>query len=382
MKVDFLNLKQINESYQPELSEAVERVVSSGWYVHGKEVEEFEDEFAAYVGVRHCIGVGNGLDALTAVLEAWKHIYGWNEGDEVIVPANTFIATLLAVTNAGLRPVLCEPSVNDALLDASLLESVLTERTKAVIPVHLYGQVCDMDTVCAFAATHGLKVLEDACQAHGAVYHSASSSSALDRRCAGALGDAAAFSFYPGKNLGALGDGGCVTTDDDLLASTVRRLVNYGQTEKYVHELKGVNSRLDEMQAAILRVKLRRLDVDNSWRQQVARMYHEGINNPQIELFNQPLHNNSHVYHLFVVRCKERKALQEYLKAEGIGTLIHYPVAPHRQNAYSEYSHLSLPVTEMLQEEVLSLPISPVVSHEEVEYVIGKINDFSPIHHS
>ncbi len=362
MKVDFLNLKQINDSFQPTLSEVVERVVASGWYIHGSEVEAFEREFAEYVGAGHCIGVGNGLDALAVVLVAWKQMYGWNDGDEVIVPANTFIATLLAVSRVGLKPVLCEPSERDALLNVTLLDRLLTERTRAIIPVHLYGQVCDMNAICTFAKIHGLKVLEDACQAHGSK--------------AGALGDAAAFSFYPGKNLGALGDGGCVTTDDAVLAKKVRQFANYGQTEKYIHQHKGYNSRLDEIQAAILRVKLRRLDKDNEQRRRIAQIYYEGINNPDIVLFDKPADWQTHVFHLFVVRCKQRDSLQAYLQANGISTLIHYPVAPHCQNAYAEYSDLSLPVTERLQEEVLSIPISPLLTSEEAAYVVSVLNAF------
>ncbi len=375
MNVDFLNLKQLNDSFQPALSEAMERVINSGWYILGNEVKAFEHEYAEYIGVSHCIGMGNGLDALTVVLEAWKNMYGWNDGDEVIVSANTFIATVLSISRAGLKPVMCEPSERDALIDVGMLESLLTDRTRAIVPVHLYGQVCDMDAVCRFADAHGLKVLEDACQAHGAVY--CSSASMLAGRKAGALGDAAAFSFYPGKNLGALGDGGCVTTDDAELAAMVRSIANYGQTEKYVHVQKGINSRLDEMQAAVLRVKLARLDEDNERRRNVARRYYAEISNPCISLFDMPEDWLSHVFHVFVVRSKHRDMLQKYLKDRGIGTLIHYPFAPHCQEAYEELSKQSLPATELLQEEILSIPISPLLSEEEVGYVIQTLNDFS-----
>ncbi len=368
MQVDFLNLKKVNDSYQPALSEAVRRIVESGWYVQGKAVAYFEREYAAYCGVTHCVGAGNGLDALTLVLRAWKAMHHWDDGDEVIVPANTFIATVLAVSMAGLTPVMCEPRANDALMDASLLDGLVTERTRAILPVHLYGQVCDMDNICRVARNHGLKVLEDACQAHGAVY--------ADGRRTGALGDAAAFSFYPGKNLGALGDGGCVTTNDAELATMLRQLANYGQTEKYVHGLKGVNSRLDELQAAVLRVKLRRLDADNERRRRIARRYFAEITNPLLSMFDVPASWDSHVFHLFVVRCKHRTELQLYLKERGVGTLIHYPTAPHRQRAYEEYAALSLPLTENLQNEILSLPISQVMTDEEVDYVIAAINSF------
>ncbi len=375
MNVDFLNLKQLNDSFQPALTEAVERVVNSGWYIHGNEVKAFEHEYAEYIGTQHCVGVGNGLDALTLVLEAWKNIYDWNDGDEVIVSANTFIATFLAISRSGLKPVMCEPSERNALMDVDRLESLLTERTRAIVPVHLYGQLCDMDAICRFASAHGLKVLEDACQAHGAVY--CSSDSMLAGRKAGALGDAAAFSFYPGKNLGALGDGGCVTTDDAELAAMVRCIANYGQTEKYIHVQKGINSRLDEMQAAVLRVKLARLDADNERRRSVARMYYAEINNPCISLFDAPENCQSHVFHVFVVRCKHRGSLQKYLKEKGIDTLVHYPVAPHCQEAYGDLKSKSLPVTELLQEEILSIPISPLLSEEEVDYVIRTLNGFS-----
>ncbi len=375
MNVDFLNLKQLNESFQPALSEAVERVVISGWYIHGNEVKALEREFAAYIGVSHCVGMGNGLDALTVVLEAWKKMYDWNDGDEVIVSANTFIATILSISRAGLKPIMCEPSERNALMDADMLESLLTERTRAVVPVHLYGQVCNMDGICRFASAHRLKVLEDACQAHGAVY--CSSASMLAGRKAGALGDAAAFSFYPGKNLGALGDGGCVTTDDAELAVMVRCIANYGQTEKYIHVQKGINSRLDEMQAAVLRVKLARLDEDNERRRNVARRYYAEISIPYISLFDAPEDWQSHVFHVFVVRCKHRDMLRKYLKDRGVGALIHYPFAPHCQVAYEELSKHSLPITELLQEEILSIPISPLLSEEEVGYVIRNLNDFS-----
>ncbi len=368
MQIDFLNLKKLNDSYQPALSEAVQRIVESGWYIQGKAVADFEREYAAYCGVTHCVGAGNGLDALTLVLRAWKTMYHWSDGDEVIVPANTFIATLLAVSMAGLTPVMCEPRANDALMDAAQLDTLLTERTRVILPVHLYGQICDMESICRVAHDHGLLVLEDACQAHGAVY--------ADGRRTGALGDAAAFSFYPGKNLGALGDGGCVTTSDTELATMVRQLANYGQTEKYVHRLKGVNSRLDEVQAAVLSVKLRRLDTDNERRRCIARRYFAEITNPLLTMFDAPASWESHVFHLFVVRCKHRDHLQQYLKQRGIGTLIHYPIAPHRQEAYGEYANLSLPVTETLQDEILSLPISQVMTDEEVDRVIAAINSF------
>lgn len=368
----FLDLKRINLSFEPHLSEAIAEVVERGWYIGGTAVKTFERDFAIYVGAKHCISVGNGLDALTLVMRSWKMMQGWEDGDEVILPANTFVATALAVSKAGLKPVFCEPSADDALIDASKIEEHITERTRIVIPVHLYGQTCNMDAISAIASRHGLKVLEDACQAHGAYYHWSNGEVAR----AGALADAAAFSFYPGKNLGALGDGGCVITDDDTLADTLRMMANYGQQEKYVHTLKGMNSRLDEIQAAVLRIKLVRLDKDNDRRRQIAEAYQKGISNPLVSTFKPPHHQDSHVYHLFVVRCANRDELKVYLESKGVETLIHYPTPLHLQEAYSEYSSLSLPVAENLQQQILSIPISPVTTDEEVQHVIESINDF------
>ncbi len=364
--IKFLDIQRITASFEPELSSEVQRVISSGWYLLGEEVATFEKAFAEYCDSTHCVGVANGLDALTLILMAWREMYGWCEGDEVIVPANTYIASILAISRAGLTPVLCEPNEEDALMDVSEMELLVTPRTRAVMVVHLYGQVCEMDTVRSFARQQGLKVVEDCAQAHGALYKGTR---------VGALGDAAAFSFYPGKNLGALGDGGAVVTSDRLLARTVRTLANYGSREKYVHVHKGLNSRLDEVQAAVLRVKLARLDADNDRRRQIARRYIKRINNP---LVRTP-HVRSwlgHVFHVFTVRCECRNELQKYLAAQGIQTLIHYPTPPHKQEAYREWNHLSLSVTERIHREVLSLPISPVMTDEEVQQVIDAVNSF------
>ena len=373
MQVDFLNLKRINESFGQKLTGAVERTVRSGWYLLHDETEAFEHEFAGYNGVRYCVGVGNGLDALTLVLMAWRDMYAWQTGDEVIVPANTFIATVLAVSRAGLTPVFCEPNRSDALMDVTQLDTLLTERTRCIIPVHLYGQLCDMETIGRFARQHRLLLLEDACQAHGA-QRLDTQSGQLKR--AGAWGDAAAFSFYPGKNLGALGDGGCVCTNDGDLALRVRQLANYGQTAKYIHDFQGVNSRLDELQAAVLRVKLRRLDADNERRRQIARFYSDHIRTEGMVL--PPVLEGDeaqrHVYHLYAVRHPQRDDLQQKLREQGVHTLIHYPVPPHKQRAYAAFAAQSFPEAEAWASEELSLPMSPVLTDEEVEYVVKILN--------
>ena len=367
--VKFFDLRRINASFEPLLSEEVTRVVRSGWYLQGTSVKSFERHFAEYIGVRHCIVCGNGLEALTLILRACKHLNWWADDSEVIVPANTFIATLLAIREAGLRPVLAEPSLSDYLIDVSRLPQLLTARTVAVLPVHLYGRVCDMPAISAFAQEHHLLVVEDAAQAHGAMC------GALK---AGALGHAAGFSFYPGKNLGALGDAGCVTTNDDTLAETVRMMGNYGSREKYVNELPGMNSRMDEIQAAALDVKLPRLDADNERRRWIARRYSEGIDNPLVTLPAIPRDPQEHVFYVYAVRSGYREQLQAWLKEQRIETLIHYPIPPHRQQALSELSELKLPVTELIHREILSLPISPLMTEDEVVRVIDAVNKFNP----
>lgn len=364
--VKFLDIKRVSESFEPTLSQEITRVAQSGWYLLGAEVARFEKLFAYYCDSLYCVAVANGLDALTLIWMAYKELYGWGDGDEVIVPANTYIASILSVTRAGLTPVLCEPCADDALIDASLIESLITPRTKAVLVVHLYGQVCDMDSVAIVARRHGLKIVEDGAQAHGALYHGVR---------VGALGDAAGFSFYPGKNLGALGDGGAVVTSDKTLARTVRAMANYGSTEKYVNRYKGVNSRMDEIQAAVLSLKLPHLDADNDRRRRIARRYMKEIAHPDV----RPLDVHAwlgHVFHLFVVRCTRRDALQAHLSMCGVQTLIHYPIPPHRQEAYREWNSLSFPVTESIHCEVLSLPISPVMTDDEVAHVIEAVNSF------
>ena len=366
-KIPFLNLKDINQPYIREMREAADRVIESGWYLLGKECEQFESDFAGYCGTRYGIGVANGLDALTLILSGYKEMGVLGEGDEVIVPANTYIATVLAVSQAGLRPILVEPRPDTYNLDVREVEKALSSHTRALIPVHLYGQCADMDPLLALAHANGLKVIEDAAQAHGATH--------CGRR-AGSLGDAAGFSFYPGKNLGAMGDGGAITTDDAELDQTIRALRNYGSTQKYQHRLKGMNSRLDELQAAILRVKLRHLDEENAKRRRIASRYNTEIQLPGIQL-PQTDGKNTHVWHLYVIRTDRRDALAEHLRAEGIETSIHYPVPPHKQLAYTELAHLKLPLTEAIHQEVLSLPVGPSLTPDQVTRVIRAIHSFT-----
>lgn len=366
--VKFLDLKAINDSFEPHLTQSIERVLQSGRYLLGEANRQFEEQFARYCGVRHCVLVANGMDALTLILRAEKLRGGWADGDEVIVPANTFIATILAIEEAGLTPVLCEPSLKDYLIDTEAMCKLLTARTRAVLPVHLYGRVCQMDFINSWAKSHGLKVIEDAAQAHGAQYQG---------RRAGHLGDAAAFSFYPGKNLGALGDAGCVTTDDDQLADMVRMMANYGSSEKYVNLYRGINSRTDEIQAAVLGVKLPRLDEDNTRRRQIAALYSAGIQNPLITPPSLPQQAEEHVFYVYPVRCPAREQLQAYLKAHGIHTLIHYPIPPHKQKAYAAWNDRRLPVTERIHREILSLPISPLLTEAQVRRIIRLLNTFN-----
>ena len=366
--IPVLDLKAVNARYRDALIAACTAVIDSGWYITGSALTEFEAQFAAYCGSDHCIGVGNGLDALALVLRAWKALGKLRDGDEVMVPANTFIASVLAITQSGLRPVLIDPDPEHFGLSAARLQPHLTPRTRVLMPVHLYGQIEGMPPLMALARHRNLLVLEDAAQAHGAE---------MDGRRAGTWGDAAGFSFYPGKNLGALGDGGAITTSDAALADTLRSLRNYGSQTKYVHELRGVNSRLDELQAAMLSVKLRGLDADTERRRRVATAYTAGICNPHIRLpgIGQA---GRHVWHLYVVRCVHRAALQRHLAAQGVGTAIHYPTPPHRQNAYAHLAERPLPITEQLSREVLSLPMGPALTDAEVAQVIEACNRFTP----
>jgi dTDP-4-amino-4,6-dideoxygalactose transaminase len=361
MSVPFFDLKQVNARHAEALKAAAARVIDSGWYVLGEEVAAFEREFAAYCGARHAIGVGNGLDALALIFRAYRELGALKEGDEVLVPANTFIATFLAVSQSGLVPVPVEPDAASFNLDPARAAAAIGPRTRAIVAVHLYGQLADMPALAALARRHGLLLIEDAAQAHGA---------ALGGRRAGTLGDAAAFSFFPTKNLGALGDGGAVTTADDALARKVAALRNYGSETKYLHLFQGANSRLDELQAALLRVKLAHLDEETARRREVARRYREGIRHPAIGL-PAPAREEAHVWHLFVVRCARRDALQRHLHAHGIHTQVHYPVPAHRQPAYAALHGLSLPLTEALQAEVLSLPLNPALDDAAVDAVIA-----------
>lgn len=373
--ISYLDLEAINRSFEPDLTDALLRAVHSGWYIRGREDQAFEQAFARYIGTTHCVGVGNGLDALTLVFLAWKTMGLMADGDEVIVPANTYIASILSIQRAGLIPVLCEPDPHTYNLDPNQIETLISPRTKAILAVHLYGNCCPMDRIVTIARRYGLKTLEDVAQAHGATWMG---------RKVGSWADAGAFSFYPGKNLGALGDAGAVTTDDEVLADRVRALANYGSTEKYVHPFRGMNSRLDELQAAILSVKLPRLDVDNARRRALATRYLAELNSevvklPEVDLSaEEELRHGgfTHVFHIFPVLCADRIGLQRHLADCGIQTLVHYPIAPHRQDSMTEYASLSFPVSERIHREELSLPLYPTMTEEQVDAVIRAVNGF------
>ena len=365
--IPFLDLKQINEQYQQELKAACSRVIDSGWYILGKEVEAFELEFSQYCGTEHAIGVANGLDALTLVLRAWKELGKLKDGDEVIVQANTYIASILAITENNLKPILVEPDPNTYNLTPENIKSAITSKTKAILPVHLYGLISPMPEIMAIARQYDLLVLEDCAQSHG---------SEVEGKKCGNWGDAAGFSFYPGKNLGALGDAGAITTNDLELANTLKALRNYGSHKKYENLYQGVNSRLDEIQAAMLRVKLRYLDTETNQRRSVANYYSKGISNPAIQL-PQWQNDQQHAFHLFVVQTENRDDLQEYLLTHKIQSLIHYPIPPHQQVAYKQFNHFELRLTEKIHNKVLSLPISPVLDVSEIDKVIKAVNAFT-----
>ena len=365
--IPFLDLKAINASQRAALLAALTKTLDSGWYILGTEVLAFEAEYAAHVGVRHCISVANGLDALTLVLRALREMGRLQDGDEVIAPANTYIASILAVMENRLKPILVEPDPATFNLDPVQVASAVTPRTKAILPVHLYGRIVPMGPLMDFARQRGLFVLEDAAQAHGAVWAG---------RQAGAWGDAAGHSFYPGKNLGALGDAGAITTNDDRLAATLRALRNYGSHVKYQNMYRGVNSRLDEMQAAILRAKLPLLVEQNQHRRLLAGVYGKLLNHPGVRLPHSPTQDEEHVWHLYVIRCARRDELQRYLAAAGVQTVIHYPIPPHKQEACLEWSGLALPITESIHREVLSLPMGSHLSVQQVERVAEIINRF------
>lgn len=364
--IPFLDLQSVNAQYRAELIEACARVIDSGWYIGGSELTQFEQEFAAYCGVMHCIGVANGLDALTLTLRAWLELGFLHTGDEIIVPANTYIASILAISANDLTPVLVEPDAASFNISPVNARAAITAKTRAILPVHLYGQLADMPAILDLAHEYGLLVLEDSAQAHGA---------SIDGKRAGAWGNAAGFSFYPGKNLGALGDAGAITTNDGELAQTLRALRNYGSYEKYKNLFKGVNSRLDEIQAAMLRVKLKYLDDETMHRRRIAQIYLDGIKHPAIRL-PQLQNAENHVWHLFVIRCQQRDALQRYLKEQGIQTLIHYPIPPHQQHAYLGWNGLSYPLTEAIHDEVLSLPIASTLSEAGAAEVVAAVKAF------
>jgi len=371
--IEFLNIKSINARNKQQLMQAFEQVLDSGWFILGNAVKNFEQEFASFCGTKHCVAVANGLDALILIFEGYKKMGIMKQGDEVLVPANTYIASILAISKAGLQPVLIEPDINTYLIDPSMIEEKITPKTKAILPVHLYGQLCNMKEISAIAKKYSLKVIEDSAQSHGAI---------INNKRSGALGDASGFSFYPGKNLGALGDAGGITTNDDELAEIIIALRNYGSYTKYENLYQGINSRLDEVQAALLSVKLKELDRDNQSRRNIAQYYVSNIDNNHIRL---PFLKNtniktmlSHVWHIFTVTTGNRKNLQEYLTTNGIQTVIHYPIPPHKQEAYKEWNNLHFPITEKIHREIISLPISPVMSISECSKLVEVINAYCP----
>jgi dTDP-4-amino-4,6-dideoxygalactose transaminase len=360
--IKFLDLHKINEQYRSEIDGRIKDVLDSGWYLQGKQNEEFCKSFSQYCGTEYALGVANGLDALNLIIKA----YGFKGGDEIIVPANTFIASLLAISDNGCVPILVEPDHETFNIDANLIEEKITSKTQAIMVVHLYGQAVEMEKIWELAKKYKLKIIEDSAQAHGAIYAG---------KRVGNFGDASAFSFYPGKNLGCMGDGGAVTTNDESLYKKMKAIANYGSDKKYSHIVKGLNSRLDEIQAAVLNVKLAGLDKDNARRREISKMYRDHITNSLVKL---PMvkDEQAHVWHLFVIQTEKRNELQSYLEQNGVQTIIHYPTAPHKQGAYEELSDLLFPVTEMMHETVLSLPISPVMTNEEVHKVIEAVNDW------
>lgn len=374
--IKFLDLQKVTAKYADEVHAAVDRVVDSGWYLLGEEVKCFEEMFANYIGTHHCVGVGNGLDALTLIYRAYIELGVMQEGDEVIVPANTYIASILAITENGLKPVLVEPRLDTLEIDDALIEAAITERTKSILLVHLYGRCAYTERIGALCKKYQLKLVEDNAQAHGCCY---------GNRHTGSLGDAAGHSFYPGKNMGALGDAGAVTTDDAELSAAIRALANYGSQKKYVFQYKGRNSRMDEIQAAVLSVKLKHLDEDNAHRQKIAAYYYQNMkcqsltaNSVDSQMFRLPLHlpDANNVYHIFPVLSARRDALQRWLAEHDIQTLIHYPIPPHKQKCYREWNSLSLPITEQIHRQELSLPISPVMTMEEASLVVECLNQF------
>ena len=365
--IHFLNLRKLNQPFEVAFQKKMKQFLDGGWYILGNEVKQFETDFASYCGTKHCIGVGNGLDALVLIFKAYIHLGTLEKGDEVIVPANTYIASILAVLQADLVPVLVEPRLETYNINPEEIEAKITSKTKAILPVHLYGQLCEMKAINEIAQKHNLLVIEDAAQAHGSQFS--------ENEKAGNLSHASAFSFYPGKNLGALGDGGAITTNDDELAEVLFSMRNYGSKVKYENEIIGVNSRLDELQAAFLNIKLKQLDSENEFRRSMAKRYLSEIKNEKVIMPSWDLSQN-HVFHLFVIRTSNRLELQNYLKENGIETMIHYPIPPHKQKALSNWNNLSFPITEKIHDEVLSIPLNSGLKASEIQHIITILNQY------
>lgn len=365
--IHFLNLKKLNQPFETAFQKKMKQFLEVGWYILGDEVKQFEKDFATYCGTKHCIGVGNGLDALVLIFKAYIHLGKLQKGDEVIVPANTYIASILAILQVDLVPVLVEPRLETYNINPDEIEAKISSKTKAILPVHLYGQLCEMKALNEIAKKHNLLVIEDAAQAHGSQFS--------ENEKAGNLSHATAFSFYPGKNLGALGDAGAITTNDDALATVLFSMRNYGSKVKYENEIIGVNSRLDELQAAFLNIKLKQLDSENDFRRSMAKRYLSEIKNDKIVLPSWDLSQN-HVFHLFVIRTSNRMDLQNYLKENGIETMIHYPIPPHKQKALANWNQLSFPITEKIHKEVLSIPLNSSLNASEIQHIITTLNNY------
>ena len=360
--IKFLDLKKINNRYREEIASRIKDILDKGWYLQGEENENFTKNFANFCGTKFALGVANGLDALNLIIKA----YGFGNGDEIIVPANTYIATILAISENGCIPILVEPDIKTYNINPDSIEEKITTKTKAIMVVHLYGQAVQMEKIWKIAKKYNLKIIEDSAQAHGAIYQ---------ENRTGNLGDASGFSFYPGKNLGCIGDGGAVTTNDEELFNKIKAIANYGSDRKYHHIYKGVNSRLDEIQAAVLDIKLKHLDSDNNKRREISKYYRENIKNSKI-ILPETYDEKSHVWHIFAVRTQNRDEFQKYLTEKGIQTIIHYPTPPHKQGAYKEWNHLSFPITEEIHNTILSLPISPVMTNSEIEKVVEVVNEY------
>lgn len=360
--IKFLDLKKINNRYREEIDSRIKNILDKGWYLQGEENENFTKNFANFCGTKFALGVANGLDALNLIIKA----YGFGNGDEIIVPANTYIATILAISENGCIPILVEPDIKTYNINPDSIEEKITSKTKAIMVVHLYGQAVQMEKIWKIAKKYNLKIIEDSAQAHGAIYQ---------ENHTGNLGDASGFSFYPGKNLGCIGDGGAVTTNDEELFNKIKAIANYGSDRKYHHIYKGVNSRLDEIQAAVLDVKLKHLDSDNNKRREISKYYRENIKNSKL-ILPETYDEKSHVWHIFAVRTQNRDEFQKYLTEKGIQTIIHYPTPPHKQGAYKEWNNLSFPITEEIHNTILSLPISPVMTDSEIEKVVEVVNEY------